>query len=59
MVNDKESCFYCKNQLICKHYAKLFDKLEFIQFMNDSQGFIKIMVKEIYKRCKFADKLEE
>jgi len=48
-----KSCFNCKNQNICKHRDRIFDKFEFISWIEDTSGFVSLIAKAIGERCKY------
>ena len=46
-------------QNLCKHYQRIFDRLEVCTFMEDSSGFINIIGEAIGKRCKYYTEFTE
>lgn len=53
-MNESKSCFNCRNQNICVHKARIFEKLENVLFViSDAGGLISSIANGIGIRCKY------
>lgn len=48
-----KSCYNCYNERICIHKQNVFKLLDDTYFLEDIEGLLEIMGKEVAKRCKW------
>jgi hypothetical protein len=53
-MNESKSCFNCRNQNICIHKARIFERLENVLFIvSNPSGLINLIADGIGTKCKY------
>jgi len=50
-MDTNKACFICKNMPFCKHFDRLFDKINYTQFTSNTSEVISTISETIGKNC--------